>query len=87
MKIASASDDIIKWQKLGRQLAEFLYLRKEDREIAFLTQTAEQRYAALADEFPAQIGTVPQHHLASYLGLTPESLSRLKARMANRQNL
>ena len=80
-------DSHMEWQKLGRRLAEFLNLRKEDREIAFLTQTAEQRYAALADEFPAQIGTVPQHHLASYLGLTPESLSRLKARMAKRQNL
>ncbi len=79
-------DSHMEWQKLGRRLEEFLYRRKEDREIAFLTQTAEQRYAALADEFPVQIGTVPQHHLASYLGLTPESLSRLKARLTKRLN-
>ena len=77
-------DTHIEWQNLGRKLAEFLYLRKEDREIGFLTQTAEQRYLALADQFPAQIGTVPQQCLASYLGLTPESLSRLKARSAKR---
>ena len=77
-------DAHIEWQKLGRKLAEFLYLRKEDREIAFLTQTAEQRYLALADAFPSQIGSVPQQHLASYLGLTPESLSRIKARIAKR---
>lgn len=75
-------DTHIEWQKLGRKLAEFLYLRKEDREIAFLTQTAEQRFLALAEAFPAQIGTVPQQCLASYLGLTPESLSRLRARIA-----
>lgn len=77
-------DSHIEWQKLGRKLAEFLYLRKEDRDIAFLSQTAEQRYVALTAQFPAQLGTVPQHHLASYLGLTPESLSRLKARIARR---
>ena len=70
------------WQKLGRVLAERLYVRKEDREIAFLTQTAEQRYAALTRTFPDLIAQVPQRHLASYLGITPESLSRLKARLA-----
>jgi CRP-like cAMP-binding protein len=72
------------WQKLGRRLAEWLYVRKEDREIAFLTQTAEQRYAALTLTFPNRIDQVPQRHLASYLGITPESLSRLKARLAKR---
>ncbi len=72
------------WQKLGRLLAEQLYVRKEDREITFLTQTPEQRYAALSQTFPAMITQVPQRHLASYLGITPESLSRLKARMAAR---
>jgi CRP/FNR family transcriptional regulator, anaerobic regulatory protein len=72
------------WQKLGRKLAEWLYVRKEDREIAFLTQTAEQRYAALTQTFPGMIDQVPQRHLASYLGITPESLSRLKARLAKR---
>jgi CRP/FNR family transcriptional regulator, anaerobic regulatory protein len=72
------------WQKLGRKLAEWLYVRKEDREIAFLTQTAEQRYAALTLTFPGMIDQLPQRHLASYLGITPESLSRLKARLAKR---
>jgi CRP-like cAMP-binding protein len=72
------------WQKLGRKLAEWLYVRKEDREIAFLTQTPEQRYATFVQTFPSKIAQVPQRHLASYLGITPESLSRLKARLATR---
>ncbi len=72
------------WQKLGRVLAERLYVRKEDREIAFLTQTPEQRYASLLHSFPDLTAQVPQRHLASYLGITPESLSRLKARLAAR---
>jgi hypothetical protein len=72
------------WQKLGRVLAERLYVRKEDREIAFLTQTPEERFAGLAESFPNLSAQVPQRHLASYLGITPESLSRLKARLAAR---
>ena len=72
------------WQKLGRVLAERLYIRKEDREIAFLTQSPEQRYANLVQALPDLIAQVPQMHIASYLGITPESLSRLKARVAGR---
>lgn len=72
------------WQKLGRRLAEWLYVRKEDREIAFLTQTAEARYGDLTRTFGDRIEQVPQRHLASYLGITPESLSRLRARLAAR---
>ena len=73
------------WQKPGRKLAEWLYVRKEDREIAFLTQSPEQRYAALTLKFPDMLAQVPLRHLASYLGITPESLSRLKARRAGRE--
>jgi hypothetical protein len=68
------------WQKLGRKFAERLYLRKEDREIAFLMQSADERYDALTSVFPPGFERIPQHLLASYIGVTPESLSRLKKR-------
>jgi len=84
-QLTALFDTHAEWQKLGRKLAEWLYVRKEDREIAFLTQNAEQRYAALRQEFPEEIAEAPQHMLASYLGLAPESLSRLKMRMAKRR--
>jgi CRP-like cAMP-binding protein len=83
-RLTALYDAHAEWQKLGRTMAERLYVRKEDREIAFLTQTPEQRYAALTQTFPDMIAQVPQRHLASYLGITPESLSRLKARLARR---
>jgi CRP-like cAMP-binding protein len=75
-----AMSEHIEWQKLGRKLAERLYVRKEDREIAFLMQNADERYEALLALFPPDIERIPQHLLASYLGVTPESLSRLKKR-------
>jgi len=86
-RLTALYDIDAEWQKLGRKLAEWLYVRKEDREIAFLTQTPEQRYATLTLKFPEMIALVPQRHLASYLGITPESLSRLKARRAGREAL
>jgi CRP-like cAMP-binding protein len=70
----------LEWQKLGRKFAERLYLRKEDRELAFLLQSADERYDALLALFPPEIEDVPQHLLASYIGVAPESLSRLKRR-------
>jgi len=85
-RLTSLFDVDPQWQKLGRKLAEWLYVRKEDREIALLTLTAEQRYTALTLEFSEQIVKVPQHQLASYLSLTPESLSRLKARLARKRD-
>lgn len=85
--LTSQFDRDIEWQKLGRRLAEWLYLRKENREISFITQTAEQRYAALSEAFPDRISAVPQHYIASYLGITAESLSRLKARLARKAGL
>jgi CRP-like cAMP-binding protein len=83
-RLTALYDIDAEWQKLGRTLAERLYVRKEDREIAFLTLTPEQRYTAMTQAFPDLIAQVPQRHLASYLGITPESLSRLKARLATR---
>jgi CRP-like cAMP-binding protein len=68
------------WQKLGRKAAEWLYVRKEDRELAFLLRSPEERYDALAAEFAAVVDRIPQHFLASYVGIAPESLSRLKRR-------
>ena len=84
LRLTSLYDKHAEWQKLGRKLAEWLYVRKENREIAFLTQTPEQRYAALMMSHPHLISQMPQLHVASYLGITPESLSRLKARLATR---
>ncbi len=68
------------WQKLGRRIAEMLYVRKERREMSFLLESAEERYAAMLRDFP-EAATIPQYYLASYLGIRPQSLSRLKKKL------
>ena len=66
------------WQRVGRLAAEALYVRKEQRELSFLLQSASERYREMHLRFGAQLDQIAQHHLASYLGIRPQSLSRLK---------
>jgi len=47
----------------------------------FMSSTPEERYIALKEKRPGLVDRVPQHQLASYLGITPESLSRIKRRV------
>jgi CRP-like cAMP-binding protein len=65
------------WERFGRRIAEMLYVRKEKREISLLTESADERRLAMLRAFP-QAAEIPQHFLASYLGIRPQSLSRLK---------
>lgn len=47
---------------------------------SFVLKKPEERYASFCKEFPQLLQRVPQKHLASYLGITPVSLSRIRAR-------
>ncbi|RWZ58560.1 Crp/Fnr family transcriptional regulator [Halobacillus fulvus] len=49
----------------------------------FISSTPEDRYRNLLEKRPDLITRVPQHQLASYLGITPESLSRIKKRLGS----
>ena len=65
-------------QKLGRLIAEY-YFTYLDRRIEHLyTLTPLQRYELMNEIFPNIHNRVPQHMIASYLGITPIHLSRIK---------
>ncbi|MDX2283600.1 MAG: Crp/Fnr family transcriptional regulator [Bacteroidia bacterium] len=51
---------------------------------AFMTRSPEERYLHLLGTRPDLLQRVPQHQLASYLGVTPESLSRIRRRLRSR---
>jgi CRP-like cAMP-binding protein len=53
---------------------------KDKRIISSLTATAEERYRNFLETYPSIAQRVPQHMLASYLGLSPETLSRVRKR-------
>lgn len=69
------------WLAISHGLLEEMYFQKERRELQFLTLGAGERYRMLRDDFPGIEDVVPQYHLASYLGITPVALSRIRGRM------
>lgn len=65
-------------QLVARRMIEHLYLCKTQREHAMLALSAEQRLAQWQGEYGAIDPRISRRHLASYLGITPEHLSRLR---------
>lgn len=70
-----------KFQIMCRVLSEELLAKQQINFDEFKTSSPEQRYLNLLQKRPDLIQRVPQHQLASYLGIKPESLSRLRARI------
>lgn len=66
------------WEKFGRILAEQLYIKKEQREAGFLLDDAETRYRNFLKRYPGLENRLAQYHIASYLGITPVALSRIR---------
>ncbi len=71
----------VKWERAGRIIAEFYTVEQEDRIRSFIVDTAQERYENLAKNRPELIQRTPQIYLANYLGITPQSLSRLRRNM------
>ncbi|SNC63139.1 cAMP-binding domain of CRP or a regulatory subunit of cAMP-dependent protein kinases [Hymenobacter gelipurpurascens] len=65
---------------IGRTLTEKYYVQSEQRALHLRMHTAAERYAYLQAEFPDIFQRVSLKLIASHLGLTPETLSRLRAR-------
>jgi CRP-like cAMP-binding protein len=63
---------------LGKTIAEQLFIQRQQIQIDFLTLSAKERYLKLIAEKPAIIQKVSLKYIASYIGVTPESLSRLR---------
>jgi CRP-like cAMP-binding protein len=69
-------------ERAARRTAEALYVRKARREHDMLALSAAERYRQWCAEHAAIDGRITRRHLASYLGVTPEHLSRLRAARA-----
>ena len=70
--------ELEKWFRLGFQNA---VVSLHDRTISHISATAEQRYLEFAEKYPSILQRVPQKHIASYLGITPEFLSMLRKKI------
>ncbi|WP_233501232.1 Crp/Fnr family transcriptional regulator [Acaryochloris thomasi] len=72
-------------QKLLRLVVEDLAFQLRDRLLSLYRDPPEQRYLSFIETEPKLLQRIPQHYIASYLGIEPESLSRLKRRIQSRQ--
>lgn len=75
---------IPKFERFFRILLQNSLIATQRRLISSVTQTAEERYRELIQRNPNILQRLPQHMMASYLGITPETLSRIRKQMASK---
>lgn len=75
-----------KFETLCRILSEELLAKQQIDFDEFKTSSPEKRYLNLLQKRPDLVQRVPQHQLASYLGIKPQSLSRLRARILEKRS-
>lgn len=68
------------FERLGRRIAENLYLMVAGRLDSFMFDNPKARYNELVDRNAKLLAEIPQYMIASYLGVQPETLSRIRAR-------
>jgi len=66
---------------IGRKMAENMFLIKSKRELSLLGKTAEERYLDLFTDRPKLLQQIPLKYIASYIGVTPQALSRIRKRI------
>lgn len=73
----------MRWYPFILRLVDAVYVMKEKREKAFLLDDATTRYEDFLTEYPNLLPELKQYHVASYLGITPETLSRIRKQKEN----
>jgi CRP-like cAMP-binding protein len=85
----SAHDEILKkvpkYESYIRTLLTGAYLAMQKRITSLISLSLEERYINFTSVYPDIVQRVPQHMIASYMGLKPETLSRLRRKMAPRK--
>ncbi len=82
LRMTTQNYDLITQQPIGKILrlvaAQMSYIGKQQQQIDLLTKSAKERYQILIKQFPNIQNRIAQNHIASYLGITPQSLSRIR---------
>jgi CRP-like cAMP-binding protein len=74
-----------KFERFFRILVENSLVANQERLMDNLSSSAEERYLRFIKKYPAIPSCVPQHSIASYLGITPEFLSKIRGRLAKKK--
>lgn len=71
------------WLQLEIRMLQTVFVKNARHEAQLLMGNAEQRFKWFCKEYPELLKRVPQYHVASFLGITPVSLSRLRKKMGD----
>ena len=63
------------------KLYEMLFVYGKKRQLSFIYESSKQRYLQFEQEFPRMIQEIPLQYIASYLGVKPETLSRIRKKV------
>ncbi len=69
------------WDRVIKEYLIQLFIEKEDRERSFLTEDAKTRYLNFLEQFPELDKRIHNFYVASYLGISPVTLSRIRGEM------
>jgi len=72
------------WDRFGRRILEAQWLRQSDKARRFRVYSPEEHYKLLIERRSPIIDRVPLNQLASFLLITPETLSRIRARIRSK---
>lgn len=75
-----------KFETISRKVMEKVFMEQQQLMELYLTDTPEERYLKLQNSRPDLFQRIPQYQLASYIGVKPESLSRIRKRIALKNN-
>lgn len=70
-----------RFETISRTIMEAAFAEQRNALTSYYTDSPEQRYLKLLKSRPDLIQRIPQYHLASYIGVKPESLSRIRKRI------
>ena len=73
-----------RFEEITRLETEKILGNNQEQMSNFITQSPEERYQELLTTKPELLQRAPQHQIASYLGITPESLSRIRKRLVKK---
>lgn len=72
-----------KFETISRKVMEKVFAEQQEIMASYYTDTPEQRYVKLLKNRPELCSKIPQYHIAGYIGVKPESLSRIRKRLLN----